>query len=70
MTNNSGESTAVELPRCRLVFTFASLLYSPADGGGKGGKYDMIAEGSSTAAGTFLSLGISMLSYTRLLFSC
>jgi hypothetical protein len=38
MTNNSGEATAVDLPRCRLVFATAALLYPPADGGGKGGR--------------------------------
>lgn len=70
MTNNSGESIAAELPRCRMIFTMAALLYPPADGGGKGGEYDRVAEASSTAADVFITLGMSMLSYTRLLFSC
>jgi hypothetical protein len=70
MTGNRGETIAGALPRCRLVFTVASLLYPEAEGGGQDGRYARIAAGSSTAADDFESLGLSMASYTRLLFSC
>lgn len=68
MTNNSGETLAGALPRCRLVFKFASLLFSADEGGGEGGQFARIAAGSSTAADAYESLGLSMLSYTRLLY--
>ena len=32
MTNNSGEQTAIELPRCRLAFNWAGLIYPGAEG--------------------------------------
>ena len=48
MTGNRGETIAGALPRCRLVFTVASLLYPEAEGGGQDGRYARIAAGSST----------------------
>lgn len=69
MTNNSGETLAGALPRCRLVFKFASLLFPADEGGGEGGRFARIAAGSSTAPDDFCSLGLSMVSYTRLVFS-
>lgn len=59
MTNNSGEATAVDLPRCRLVFATAALLYPPADGGGKGGRCDPWGLTSPSPVDQFSPIGDS-----------
>ena len=66
MTNNSGESVETYLPRCRLIFNWAGLLFTPAEGGS---DFAAVARGSSTAKDAYTTNALSTLDYTRLLFS-
>jgi hypothetical protein len=65
MTNNSGEEIRAELPRCRLLYNWASLVYDKPE-------YEMIAAASSTLADSYMTggLGLSTVEYNRLLVSC
>jgi hypothetical protein len=65
MTNNSGEELKSELPRCRLVYNWAGLVYGTE-------RYAAVAATAATAADGYLTggLGLSTLEYNRLLYSC
>ena len=68
VTNNSGEGIATYLPRCRLVYNWASLLFARTDN--RSVEYRRIAANSSTARDGYAGLpGLSTLDYTRLLYS-
>jgi len=67
LTNNSGEGIVTYLPRCRLVYNWAALLFESME---RGDEYRQIADDSSTAADGYAGLpGLSTLDYTRLLYS-
>eukprot|EP01052_Picozoa_sp_SAG31_P052561 SAG31_NODE_13031_length_898_cov_1.027534_1_plen_150_part_00 len=65
MTRNPGESVAGELPRCRIIYSWAALLF-PA----KRDAYSSIAETASSApASYFAPFMRSSADFTRLFFA-
>lgn len=64
MTNNSGEGIAGELPRCRIVYSWAALLFPS-----RYDTYSSIAEaGSAAEASYFAPFMRSSADFTRLFF--